>query len=60
MWVTQVLSIVCFRNWLIIMGNNTAEKRKHIHKKKIKDGGLKVVSIKEFIMSLKLIWMKKS
>lgn len=35
------------------------EKKAYTHKK-IKDGGLKIVSVKEFIMSLKLIWMKKS
>ena len=41
------------------MGKNNYRVKKLIYIKNYKDGGIKMVSIKEFIMSLKLMWVKK-
>ena len=41
------------------MGNSNFRVKKAVFTKKYNKGGLKMVSIKEFIMSLKLISMKK-
>ena len=41
-----------------VMGSNAFRLKKGVCIKDLKDGGFKMISIKEFIMSLKLVWMK--
>lgn len=40
------------------MGSNHIRLKKGVCSNEFKDGGFKMISIEEFIMSLKLVWMK--